>query len=157
MTKILVFSMYLDSTPELNRGRIALIDTDNGGVIGRWVATSGVGTYQDVGDWSKQRGGCLPATYQCNPTFDNYWVHTEPVDRTNVKGIESWAFPITPFSVRTREGVQRSDLMIHLDANVPGSLGCIVMSQEEYTDFYRVFQSECVHMEKVKLFVIYSY
>ncbi len=66
--KILVFSMELDSTPRLNRGRLALIDTD-GGVVGRWVSTSGLGAFQDVGDWSKQGGGVIPATYQCTPAL----------------------------------------------------------------------------------------
>lgn len=157
MTKILVFAMELDDTPELNKGRLALIDLESLGIVGRWVATSGVGSKQGVGDWSKQRGGVIPATYQCNPSFSNYWVQVEPIDLSHVKGVEGWAYPITPFEVCTKEGVKRSDLLIHLDANVPGSLGCIVLPKSEYEDFREVFEAECQGMEKVKLFVIYTF
>ncbi|WP_225896519.1 hypothetical protein [Amazonocrinis nigriterrae] len=51
----LFFAMQLDSTPQLNRGRLFLIDDDKG-IIGRWIATSGLGAYQEKGDWSKQGG-----------------------------------------------------------------------------------------------------
>jgi hypothetical protein len=45
----LVFSMQLDNTPELNRGRLVLWDWEKG-QIGRWVATSGLGQYQKIGN-----------------------------------------------------------------------------------------------------------
>jgi hypothetical protein len=127
----LIFSMPLDNTPALNRGRLVLYDFE-GGQIGRWVATSGLGMYQKIGGWSKQGGGVIPAAYQCNPTFANHWVHVEPIDLRHIKGVECYALRITPFSVRTKDGVERSDLLIHLDANVPGSLGCIVLSEDEW-------------------------
>jgi hypothetical protein len=155
--KILVFAMQLDRSWDLNKGRLTLIDTE-GGILGRWVATSGLGAHQNVGGWSKQGGGVIPATYQCNPTFDNYWVDTKPLDRSSVKGIEGMAYPITPFEVRTKEGVTRSDLMVHLDANVPGSMGCVaIVGKDEYEDFCKVFERECSDVDKVKLFVIYTY
>lgn len=157
MAKVLIFAMQLDSSPELNRGRLALIDPD-GGMLGRWVATSGLGAYQNIGGWCKQGGGVIPPTYQCSPTFDNYWVATKPIDLTTVKGVEGLAYPITPFEVTTKEGISRSDLLIHLDANVPGSMGCVVIcGQSEYADFRKVFQKECSTMDKVKLFVLYTY
>ena len=157
MTKLLVFSMHLDSSWDLNKGRLALIDTD-GGILGRWVATSGLGAYQDIGGWSKQGGGVIPPTYQCNPTFDNYWVETKPIDLSHVRGVEGMAYPITPWEVRTKQGVSRSDLLIHLDANVPGSMGCVVVvGEDEYADFCKVFKKECSTEAKVKLFVIYTF
>jgi hypothetical protein len=152
----LVFSMQLDNTPELNRGRLVLWDW-NKGQIGRWVATSGLGQYQKIGGWSKQGGGVIPATYQCNPSFANYWVEVTPVDRSEVRGIEGDAFPITPFEVRTKDGVIRSDLMIHRDANVPGSMGCIVMSDAEFEDFCKTIARELIGHEKIKLFVQYDF
>jgi hypothetical protein len=152
----LIFSMQLDNTPELNRGRLVLYDYDRG-VLGRWIATSGLGQYQKIGGWSKQGGGVCPATYQCNPTFANYWVQVAPVDLSNVKGVEGDAYPITPFSVTTKEGVERSDLLIHRDANVPGSMGCIVLPGDEFADFCKVFNHECEGIEKVKMWIQYDF
>jgi hypothetical protein len=152
----LVFSMDLDNTPQLNRGRLLLMDFDKG-IIGRWVATSGLGMWQKIGGWNKQGGGVCPATYQCNPSFANYWVDVTPLDRKGVKGIDGDAYAITPFEVRTKDGVTRSDLMIHKDANVPGSMGCIVLDEEEFADFCRVFNLELIGHEKIKLWVVYQF
>ena len=152
----LIFSMPLDNTPALNNGRLVLYDWDRGH-IGRWVASSGLGMYQRVGGWSKQGGGVCPAPYQCNPTFSNYWVQTSPLDLSHVKGVEGDGYPMTPFSVTTKEGVTRSDLLIHRDANVPGSMGCIVLPDDEFADFCTVFARETVGHEKVKLWVQYDF
>jgi hypothetical protein len=152
----LVFSMPLDTTPELNRGRLVLYDFEKGH-IGRWVATTGLGQYQKIGGWSKQGGGVCPAAYQCNPTFANYWVEVEPINLPNVRGVEGLAFKITPFSVTTKDGVERSDLLIHRDANVPGSLGCIVLSDEEFEDFCKVFANELDGHTKIKLWIQYDF
>jgi hypothetical protein len=151
-----VFSMPLDDTPALNRGRLVLYDYE-GGQIARWVATSGLGTCQKIGGWSKQRGGCIPAPYHCNPIFANYWVQVAPIDLSHLKGVEGDAYPITPFAVKTKEGAERSDLLIHRDANVPGSLGCIVLSDDEFEDFCLTISRELVGHEQVKLFVQYDY
>jgi len=135
--------MQLDSTPQLNRGRLFLYDFEKGH-LGRWVATSGLGMCQKVGDWSKQRGGVAPAPYQCNPTFPNYWVDVSPVDLRHVKGVEGNGYPMTPFAVKTKEGVTRSDLLIHRDANTPSSLGCIVLPDGEFKDFEQTVGFELV-------------
>jgi hypothetical protein len=152
----LVFSMPLDNTPELNRGRLVLYDWDQG-VIGRWVATTGLGMWQKIGGWSKQGGGVIPATYQCNPTFANYWVQVAPIDLSHVKGVGGDAYPITPFAVTTKDNVKRSDLLIHRDANVPGSMGCIVMTDDEYADFCKTFNRELIGHEKIKLWIQYDF
>jgi hypothetical protein len=152
----LMFSMQLDNTPELNRGRLALYDYKLGH-LGRWVATSGLGMYQKIGGWSKQGGGVCPATYQCNPTFANYWVEVEPIDLSNVKGVEGNAYKITPFEVTTKEGIKRSDLLIHRDANVPGSMGCIVLSDDEFAEFEKVMKDKCGGLDKIKLWIQYDF
>lgn len=152
----LIFSMQLDNTPALNQGRLVLYDWEKG-QIGRWVATSGLGMYQRIGGWSKQGGGVCPAAYHCNPTFANHWVQTAPLDLSGVKGVEGYAYPITPFAVTTKDGVNRSDLLIHRDANVPGSLGCIVLPDDEFADFQEVFGFECVDHEHVKLWIQYDF
>jgi hypothetical protein len=152
----LMFSMNLDNTRELNQGRLGLYDYE-AGHIGRWVGTSGLGMYQRIGGWSKQGGGVCPATYQCNPTFPNYWVQTQPVDLSDVKGVEGEAYPITPFEVVTKEGVKRSDLLIHRDANVPGSMGCIVLPDDEFKDFQTTFGNSVQGHHKVRLYVQYNF
>jgi hypothetical protein len=152
----LVFSMPLDNTPDLNRGRLVLYDWEQG-QIGRWVATTGLGMWQKIGGWSKQGGGVIPATYQCNPTFANYWAQVNPIDLSHVKGVEGDAYPITPFAVRTKDGIERSDLFVHRDANVPGSMGCIVMDDEEFKDFCQTFERELVGHEKIKLWIQYDF
>ena len=58
------------------------------------------------------------------------------------KGVEGNGYPITPFEVITKAGVKRSDLLIHKDANAPGSLGCIVLPPQEFTDFEACFGRE---------------
>jgi hypothetical protein len=122
----LIFAMPLDEDPRLNRGRLILFDRTQG-TIGRWVATSGLG------------GGVIPATYQLKDRIPWYKVAAKPLDLSHVRGVEGNGYPITPFEVQTKEGVTRSDLLIHRDANVPGSMGCIVLSGDEFADFDRSF------------------
>ncbi len=152
----LIFSMQLDNTPQLNQGRLVLYDWDKGH-IGRWVATSGLGMYQKIGGWSKQGGGVCPAAYQCNPTFANHWMQVTPLDLSGTKGVEGNAYPITPFEVRTKEGVERSDLLVHRDANVPGSMGCIVLPDDEFSDFEKAVARELIGYEKIKLWIQYDF
>ncbi|MDM9583099.1 hypothetical protein [Nostoc sp. GT001] len=153
---LLFFAMQLDETPQLNRGRLFLCDYEKG-IVGRWIATSGLGQYQGTGDWSKQGGGVIPPTYEMKTPIDFYKVATKPVDLKHVKGVEGNGYPITPFTVETKLGVKRSDLLIHKDANQPGSLGCIVLSTPEFADFERVFSAECSDFDSVKLLVGYTY
>jgi hypothetical protein len=152
----LIFSMQLDNTPQLNQGRLVLYDWEQGH-INRWVATSGLGMHQRIGGWSKQGGGVCPATYQCNPTFANYWVQVEPLNLSHIKGVEGNGYPMTPFAVRTKEGVTRSDLLIHRDANVPGSMGCIVLPDDEFSDFEETIARELIGHEKIKLWIQYDF
>jgi hypothetical protein len=152
----LIFSMQLDNTPQLNQGRLYLYDWDKG-EIGRWVATSGLGMYQRIGGYNKQGGGICPAASSCNPSFANHWVDVAPVDLRHVRGVEGNGYAMTPFKVRTKEGIERSDLLIHKDANVPGSMGCIVLPSDEFENFEEVFQDECLGHEKVKLWIQYTF
>lgn len=151
----LFFTMQLDKTPELNRGRLFLCDYEQG-IIGRWVATSATEAKQDVKDWSV-RGGVLPPTYELNNPLAFYTVVTKPADLRNVKGVEGNGYPITPFAVTTKNGTERSDFLIHRDANVPGSMGCIVLGDGEFADFEKVFKEQCSQIESIKLLVGYTY
>jgi hypothetical protein len=156
----LIFAMGLSSDDTLHRGRLVLIDRTRG-MLGRWVATSGLGAYQAPGDWNHVGGGVIPATYYLDRPFPWYKVAVQPVNLANVKGVEGNAYAITPFAVETNKGVERSDLMIHRDANVPGSMGCIVLEGGEFADFEKVYNRECQALpdgvETVDLGVIYCY
>lgn len=152
----LFFSMQLDETPLLNRGRVFLCDQEKG-MIGRWQATSGLGAYQDIGDWSKQGGGVIPAPYNLANPIPFYWVQVEPVNLSHVLGIQGNGYPIAPFSVKTKEGVERSDLLIHSDENAPGTLGCVGIWRSDWADFEKSFNNNCNGIDRVRLFVGYTY
>lgn len=152
---LLFFTMPLDETSQLNKGRLFLVD-ETKGILGRWVATSSTGDKQGVKDWNV-RGGVIPATYELNPSLPFYSVAVNPVDLKHVKGVEGNGYPISPFEVKTVDGETRSDLLIHKDANVPGSMGCIVLPESEFVDFEKVFQKHCEGQNTVKLLVGYTY
>jgi hypothetical protein len=152
---LLFFTMALDETSELNRGRLFLVD-ETKGIVARWVATSSTADKQGVKDWNV-RGGVIPATYELSSPLPFYSVTVNPVDLKHVKGIDGNGYPITPFEVKTIDGGTRSDLLIHKDANVPGSMGCIVLPESEFTDFEEVFQKHCQGQNTVKLLVGYTY
>lgn len=155
MSTLLFFTMPLDETAALNKGRLFLID-ENKGIVGRWVATSSTGDKQGVKDWNL-RGGVLPPTYELRNPLSFYSVGVNPVDLKHIRGVEGNGYPITPFEVKTKGGGTRSDLLIHKDANVPGSMGCIVLPPNEFSDFEKVFASICQGEDKVKLLVGYTY
>jgi hypothetical protein len=157
----LIFAMALDADALLNRGRLMLFDRQRG-PIGRWVATSGLGSYQDVRDWNHVGGGVLPATYQLRAPIPWYQVVIEPIDLSYLKGVEGNAYQIIPTSQVTDGGVTRSDELIHRDANVPGTLGCIgIQGTAEFADFERVFRAETDKLrgdiKTIDLSVIYTY
>jgi hypothetical protein len=151
----LFFAMQLDNTPQLNAGRLFLIDYEQG-IVGRWVATSGLGAYQKIGGYNKQGGGCIPPTYELSPPLNKYLVQCEPTYLPHVKGVEGNGYEIKPFEVKTRQGIERSDLLIHRDANVPGSMGCIVLPGDEFADFEKAFNRQCP-AGKIPLWVGYTF
>jgi hypothetical protein len=71
--------------------------------------------------------------------------------------VEGNAYPITPFEVTTKEGVTLSDLLIHRDANVPGSMGCIVLEGNEFEDFEKTMKDKCGGLDKIKLWIQYDF
>ena len=147
--------MALDNTPAMNYGRLVLLHEFKG-VIGRWIATSGLGAWQKFGGWSKQGSGTIPPTYQLKSHLPYYSVKVAPTDLSHVKGVEGDGYEIAPFAVTTKDGVQRSDLLIHRDANVPGSMGCIVLPDKEWEDYVGVFTAVTKGCDAIPLTVIYT-
>jgi len=96
----------------------------NGAEINAYRVTCSVAGKQGDGAW-KQRGGLIPPSNELG--VKEYLVDTKPIYMPQVKGVEGNFYRITPYSVPTKGGVVRGDFGIHFDANVPGSLGCIVL------------------------------
>lgn len=135
-----------------------MIDPDKQGIIGRWIATSGVGQWQGIGDWSKQGGGVIPPNYKLQG-IPIYKVSTKPRWQS-LGGIDTNTYEIQPITVKTSDGVNRSELLIHesrYSLPMSGSLGCIVLPEVEFTDFEKTYKKECNHLSEVSLLVGYTF
>jgi hypothetical protein len=129
-----IFDMPLRDEPSSNIivGTLRLRGFPHGDSLKEWDCTSGQPRYQYSGATDMKGKGALPGHRYVtdgngNP-IKHYWVNTSPYDLKDVKGIEGNAFHILPDPV-VINGVYRSELMIHNDANrlySPGSAGCIV-------------------------------
>jgi hypothetical protein len=103
-------------------------------VVNAYLATSSVAGKQYDGSWNN-RGGLIPP----DEKFLNgelYQVDTQPMRMPAVKGVEGSFYQIHPFHVATN-GADRGDFGIHFDANVPGSMGCIVLPTQRGWDAFR--------------------
>jgi len=129
------FSLALDKDTHLEHGRLILRSINGGG--GRthqvWVSTTSLGTKQTP-DGFHARGGPIPPEYRV-PSIRSWDVLTTPIALPQTKGVEGSFYKILPFEVKTDKGGVRSDLGIHKDANVPGSMGCIVMAGDRFQSF----------------------
>jgi hypothetical protein len=155
----LVFAMGLDESAAINRGRLAMIDSERG-LINRWVATSGLGAYQGVNDWNKSGGGTIPATYQLEDPLPYYCVSVKPTDLRHLPGARGNGYLITPFEFTTDGGTERGDVLIHSDEGQEGTLGCIGVHKREWADFEQTFIRECAKLpgtEQIRLYVLYCY
>ena len=73
------------------------------------------------------------------------------------KGVEGNFYQILPFEVKTDKGGVRGDFGIHKDANVLGSMGCIVLTPERFQGFEKeVTQLAKEGKDSIPLFVTYS-
>jgi hypothetical protein len=89
------------------------------------TATSSLPGRQYKGAWNR-RGGLIPPTSMVvAKTKAGLTVKTTPIYMPNVTGVSGNFYQIFPFEMET-DGDVRGDWGIHFDANVPGSMGCIV-------------------------------
>ncbi len=154
MSYFLTFSMQFDREPGLDNGRLRLCNLTEGKVE-IWIATSSVASRQKAEDFH-QRGGLIPPEYRV-PGLKFWTVSTKPIPMPNNPGVAGNFYQISPFEVITDRGGKRGDFGIHLDGNVPGSLGCIVMSKDRFVVFEEMMKR--LLSEKVNtlpLFVTYS-
>lgn len=150
----LSFSGHFDRDRGLDQGRLRL-DSLSKGNIDIWVASSSVSTKQGRESFH-QLGGLIPPGYRCNPIVQ-WKVKLKPLHLPHVRGVEGNFYRILPFSVKTDNGGTRSDLGIHRDANVPGSMGCIVMSRKRFSQFERRMDKlRTLGILEIPLLVTYS-
>ena len=132
MSYLLVLSGHYDRDPGLDKYLLALIHSVRGHV-NQWSCTSSHVNGQKQGA-QHQKGGLLPPTYHCRH-LTQYQVVTIPLDLTHQAGVRGNFYKINPHEVTTNQGTVRGDFGVHLDANAPGSLGCIVMDWHNFQDF----------------------
>lgn len=150
----LIFSQQFDRDRGLDYGRLSLNSLSRG-TIDIWLATTSIASKQGRESFH-QRGGMLPPQYRC-PQLKNWLVEVNPIPLPHVKGVEGNFYRLLPYEVRTDRGGKRSDFGIHLDANLPGSLGCIVMSRDRFIGFERRMQDLAkAKLSQLPLFVQYS-
>jgi hypothetical protein len=131
MSHFFIFSMQFDRDKGLDWGRLTLNHITKGHQE-IWVATTSTADKQKAEDFHK-KGGLIPPQYRCG--IKNWTVATKPIPMPQVKGVEGNFYKIDPHLVTTDNGGKRGDFGIHLDANSPGSLGCIVMNAVRFKAF----------------------
>lgn len=148
------FCGHYDRDKGLDQGRLRL-DSLLQGNIDIWIAASSISTKQGHESFH-QRGGYFPPDYRCKPKVQ-WSVKLVPIPMPTVKGVEGNFYQISPHAVKTDRGGERSDFGIHLDANVPGSMGCIVLTSIRFRQFEN--QMELLRAKgilKLPLFATYS-
>lgn len=121
---LLLFHADLEDTSQLVEGRLILIDTTKNTIVETYIATSGLPGHQSFSDISSKGKGPIPPQQEVN--IVNYSVTTTAIYMPQIKGVEGNFYSITPFAV-SGNNINRSDMGVHFDANVPGSSGCIVI------------------------------
>ncbi len=154
MTFFFVFSSHFNRDKGLDTGRLTLNSLDKG-TIQVWIASSSYEQKQYAESFH-ERGGFLPPQYRCQG-LTNYFVKTAPISLERTRGVRGNFYPILPYEVKTDAGGKRSDFGIHLDADYPGSLGCIVMSKFRFEEFEKgMLELREQKLNLVPLFVQYS-
>jgi len=146
-----VYNQQFNRDRGLDWGRLSLNQLNPDKTLYIWTATSSVESKQQ-GESFHNKGGLIPPQYRCG--IPCWYVETKPIPMPSVKGVEGNFYKINPHSVTTDKGGVRGDFGIHLDANVPGSMGCIVMDKTRFADFERVIKT--VKEKSIPLFVFYS-
>lgn len=149
----LVYSGHWDRDRGLDHGRLTLNSLDDGN-LKIWMATSSTANRQTYHK-QFQRYGCLPAN---NVTKTRkYHILTTPEDSRHVKGVEGNFYRIYPNVINTIQGTVRTACGIHRDANLPGSLGCVVLTDNRFKDFEQTIASlKTQGIKKIPLQVQYS-
>jgi Fungal chitosanase of glycosyl hydrolase group 75 len=102
----------------------------DGEIYNTLTATSSLPGRQQDGSWNRT-GGLLPPTSMVKAkTGNGLSVKTTPVFMPEVKGVSGNFYQISPFEMKT-DGNVRGDWGCHDDANMPGSMGCVVFPTKQ--------------------------
>lgn len=150
----LFFSAHFNRDKGLDMGRLSLNSLDQG-TFYIWMASSSYVGKQYPENFHS-RGGFLPPQYRCQG-LSHYFVKTAPINLEKTRGVRGNFYPILPYEVITDKNGKRSDFGIHLDADYPGSLGCIVMSAFRFEEFEKgMLEMREQKISLLPLFVQYS-
>lgn len=150
----LIFSSHFDRDRGIDIGRL-LLHHLNTGHQAIWKAYSSHSKGQNA-EAFHLRGALIPPAYRI-PKLAQWTVATIPEDSSNVRGVEGNFYRISPYQVVTDKGGTRSAFGIHRDANAPGSLGCIVMSDDRFNDFENsMTRLRAEGVTQLPLIVVYS-
>lgn len=152
---VLILSGHYDRDPGLDQYLLALIDCRIG-QVNEWRCTSSHVWGQQKGDQHK-KGGLIPPVHHV-PKLSKWEVDLDPIYMPEHKGVRGNFYRILPYVVTTSEGGVRGDFGIHLDANAPGSLGCPVMNQFNWSDFEDTIAKIKAHnnIKTIPFFPLYS-
>ena len=143
----LLFSSHFDRDKGLDQGRLSLNHLEQG-TISVWIASSSHENKQYRESFHSY-GGYLPPQYRVR-NLGKYDVDLNALDLKETKGVRGNFYRILPFEVVTDKGGTRSDFGIHLDADYPGSLGCIVMNKVRFNQF----EKEMAKLREMKIYSI---
>lgn len=152
MSAILILSGHYDRDPGIDKYLLALVNEEK--QLNQWSVISSHVNGQKAGDQHKL-GGLLPPVHHC-ADLAKYEVGTKALDLTHQAGIRGSFYRIYPFEVITNKGTKRGDFGIHLDADSPGSLGCIVMDWHNFRDFEKTL-FDLRHRQKVERVPLYAF
>jgi hypothetical protein len=127
------FELIPAKSDELILGRLHLLK--GGEIINTYTATSSLRGRQHSRSW-EIKGGLIPPNGLVLPKGRCYEVEITPIWMPDIRGVEGSFYAISPFEMKTR-GAVRGDFGIHYDANVPGSMGCVVLTTQRGWDAYR--------------------
>lgn len=123
------FAMKLVQSSALRVGALEFFDAE-GTLVRKESATSGLPGFQTRAHlWTRARGPI--------PNTREFTLRCSEGYHLDTRGIEGWAFPIAPDPIHGPNGGIRSEIMLHRDANVPGTAGCIgfIGGLDAYEDF----------------------
>ena len=151
---LLTFASGFNRERGIDVGRLVLNHIDRGHQS-VWKAWSSHVNGQEK-EGFHQRGGMLPPAYRC-PKLRMWKVKTNPNPMPHVAGVSGNFYKINPHEVVTDRGGHRGDFGIHLDANHPGSLGCIVTDRDRFLDFENTMtRLRAEGVSEIPLIVVYS-
>lgn len=151
-----VFEMAVTNTDEFLSGSLSIYD-EKGGLVNTLKCTSSIAGRQYMGSWNRRGGLTPPTALHKKKGNKNSWVETNPIDLSYIPGVAGNFYKIMPFEQET-DGVTRSDMGVHFDGNVRGSLGCLVCETRRGFGLFEGYAKRMKNLgfDRIELDVIYT-